>query len=322
MPRKYLYNNYLNNSNNNSNKNSSTINSLFKMSKSKLSNKNKKNLKNSTTTTKTKKKQKGGMAPCSLKPSSVSHYVDNSCHVANVHNTEPTANYDFISGKGALPQSGGAIRDGTVIQNLPVQKMIGGKSNKKSKSQQKGGNFNDYLKKVAEKMGGSADNFGLDNTSIERGLSQVGAGYSVGVEDMIAGQPVYNKYDECCSPVLNRGKLVSSSSHTPVCGGTKMFGGGSKNKKNRTKRKSLNKKNCKNTKKRNKTNNSNTNNNNNNNSGKNRNKNKKKRKEQKGGSIPGKYPNSLNTPNSDFSNAVNPDLKWDCNQVYNSPKCR
>ena len=318
MPRKYLYNNYLNNSNNNSNNNSSTINSLSKMPKSKLSNKNKKNLKNFST--KTKKKQKGGMAPCSLKPSSVSHYVDNSCHVANVHNTEPTANYDFISGKGALPLSGGAVRDGTVIQNLPVQKMIGGKSNKKSKSQQKGGNFNDYLKKVAEKMGGSEDNFGLDNTSIERGLSQVGAGYSVGVEDMIAGQPVYNKYDECCSPVLNRGKLVSSSSHTPVCGGTKMFGGGSKNKKNRTKRKSLNKKNRKNTKKRNKNNNSNNYNNNNN--SKNRNKNKKKRKGQKGGNIPGKYPGSLNTPNSDFSNAVNPDLKWDCNQVYNSPKCR
>ena len=47
-----------------------------------------------------------------------------------------------------------------------------------------------------------------------------------------------------------------------------------------------------------------------------------KKKNQKGGNIPGKFPESYSTPSSDYSNATNPELDWKAKQPYWSPKGR
>ena len=134
---------------------------------------------------------------------------------------------------------------------------------------------------------------------------QRGGGYSTNPENMIAGMPSYDKYDDCCQPLLSKGRITTSLSSKPLCGsGAQRGGAKNKNKKRRTSRKN-NRKEKRRTKK------------------KSRGKGKKQnKKNQKGGNIPGKYPESYNTPNSDYSNATNPDLDWKAKQPFWSPKGR
>ena len=79
--------------------------------------------------------------PIFQKTPDVSQYIRNSCYVANIQNTNPVANYDRIQGKGVIPtQKGGAVRSGTVVQNLPNRdipdaNMVGGGN--KSRKQEK-----------------------------------------------------------------------------------------------------------------------------------------------------------------------------------------
>lgn len=59
----------------------------------------------------------------------------------------------------------------------------------------------------------------------------LGGGVSVNVEEMIAGQPRYDSYDDCCQPGLVGGKLVqgAASGSQPACGA--QYGGKKHNKK-------------------------------------------------------------------------------------------
>lgn len=331
MPKKYLFNNSIENSNNNSGNKSQTKKTSSK-SKSK--------------TCKSKKKmQKGGLAPYdNQNQSNLNKYFKSSCHSANIHNTQNKMNDELISGVGVLPsgQSGGAVRSGTVVQNLPVHKMEGGsvkKSKSKSKSgktksgksksgksksgksknksvNQKGG-FNNYINKVSDALNRYTD----ENVEIEHQLSQVdsqgGGGYSVNPEESVAGLPVVNGYDDCCPPAINYGKLTTNFASKPVCGSGAQKGGKRKTKRSNKKTKSSNnsskspnRKQSKGRKTMKKTGIKTKNNNSNQKGG------------SKTGNIPGNFPDSFDTPISDFTTAENPELTWNGKQPYWDPKTR
>ena len=94
------------------------------------------------------------------------------------------------------------------------------KSNKKSKHNNKkqyGGsrkdgfqtsNFQNYLSKLTDELESLSNN-------------QSGGGYTVNVNDYIAGMPSYNSYIDCSPPVLLNNKMESSKSCQPMCGGSK-----------------------------------------------------------------------------------------------------
>ena len=77
------------------------------------------------------RQQKGGKSPSCLVKPNVSKYVDNSCHTANLHNTNPEVDYSLITDTG---MSGGACPPN-------VKPMT----------------FKTYLQDVAGKLGGDVD---------------------------------------------------------------------------------------------------------------------------------------------------------------------
>ena len=109
-------------------------------------------------------------------------------------------------------------------------------NNKKNISQT--GGFNKYLSSVAEAFENQTDRYSKNSTGVEHdAAAQVGGGYSTNPENMIAGMPTYDKYDECCQPLLSKGRLTTSLSVSkPLCGSGAQKGG-AKNKKRRTSRK-------------------------------------------------------------------------------------
>lgn len=68
------------------------------------------------------------------------------------------------------------------------------------------------------------------------GMVQSAGGVSVNVEEMIAGQPRYDSYDDCCQPALVGGKLVSgaASGSQPACGA--QYGGKKHTKSKKSKK--------------------------------------------------------------------------------------
>jgi hypothetical protein len=148
---------------------------------------------------KKQQKQKGGKSPSCLVKPDVSTYVDNSCHTANLHNTNPEVDYSLITDTG---MSGGACPPN-------VKPMT----------------FKSYLQDVAGRLGSGVDN--LSKGDLEQQMAgadghpsgvQAGAGYSTNPKEQIAGMPVYNKYDDCCQPALVSGKLVEGGKAGAICG--------------------------------------------------------------------------------------------------------
>jgi len=151
------------------------------------------------------KKQQGGKSPSCLVKPDVSRYVDNSCHTANLHNTNPEVDYSLITDTG---MSGGACPPN-------VKPMT----------------FKNYLQDVAGRLGGDVDS--VSKGDLEQQMAgadghptgaQSGAGYSTNPEQQIAGMPVYDKYDDCCQPALVKNKLVEGGKAGAICGN--QMGGG------------------------------------------------------------------------------------------------
>ena len=166
------------------------------------------------------RQQKGGKSPSCLVKPNVSKYVKNSCHTANLHNTNPEVDYSLITDTG---MSGGACPPN-------VKPMT----------------FKTYLQDVAGRLGGDVDS--VSKGDLEQQMAgadghptgaQAGAGYSTNPEQQIAGMPVYDKYDDCCQPALVSGKLVEGGNAGAICGNQM---GGSKNKKRRTQKRNNSKK--------------------------------------------------------------------------------
>ena len=170
-----------------------------------------KKIKRTQRTRKVKKKQKsrqqGGKSPSCLVKPDVSKYVDNSCHTANLHNTNPEVDYSLITNTG---MSGGACPPN-------VKPMT----------------FKTYLQDVAGKLGGDVDSISKGDLEQQMAgadghplvLKQVG--YSTNPEQQIAGMPVYDKYDDCCQPALVKNKLVEGGKAGAICGN--QMGGKTKN---------------------------------------------------------------------------------------------
>lgn len=208
-------------------------------------------------------KQQGGKAPSCLVKPNVSKYVDNSCHTANLHNTNPEVDYSLITDTG---MSGGACPPN-------VKPMT----------------FKTYLQDVAGKLGGNVDS--ISKGDLEQKMAgadghpsgaQAGAGYSTNPEQQIAGMPVYDKYDDCCQPALVKNKLVEGGKAGAICGNQM----GGENKKRRTQKRNNSTKSKSNKYKTQKNKKS---------------KDKRNYKKQKGGSRPADFPNESHSGlNSDF----------------------
>ena len=212
-----------------------------------------------------KQKQQGGKSPSCLVKPDVSKYVNNSCHTANLHNTNPEVDYSLITDTG---MSGGACPPN-------VKPMT----------------FKTYLQDVAGKLGGDVDS--ISKGDLEQKMAgadghptgaQAGAGYSTNPEKQIAGMPVYDKYDDCCQSALVRGKLVEGGKAGAICGNQM---GGNKNKKRRTQKRNNSTKSKSPNKPRTQKNK--------------KSKGKRNGKKQKGGSRPADFPNESHSGlNSDF----------------------
>ena len=111
------------------------------------------------------KKQKGGVAPSCVSSVDTSRYT---CHKsANLHNNpQASSDLDAAYTKASGMRGGGSVHPSG----------CGCSSSTKD--------FNGYLNEVKAQLG------------------QSGGGVSTMVEDMIAGQPVYKSYDDCCPPSL------------------------------------------------------------------------------------------------------------------------
>ena len=166
-----------------------------------------------------KTEQQGGKSPSCLVKPDVSKYVKNSCHTANLHNTNPEVDYTLITDTG---MSGGACPPN-------VKPMT----------------FKTYLQDVAGKLGGDVDS--VSKGDLEQQMAgadghpsgvQTGAGFSTNPEQQIAGMPVYDKYDDCCQPALVSGKLVEGGKAGAICGNQM----GGKNKKLKTQKRNNSKK--------------------------------------------------------------------------------
>lgn len=207
---------------------------------------------------KSNKKQSGGVAPSCVGSSGVDRYMNN-CNQANIHNTKLEDVELDAAFKAASVQSGGQLDGVMNPETHPKDCGCGSKIQ----------NFDQYMNNVASQLG------------------QSGGGYSVNPEEMIAGLPVYQKYDDCCSPSIVGGKLKLSSMNspgTPMCGsGASQSGGAKKSKKSK---KSKSKKSKKSKKSR-------------------KSKSKKSKRKMKGGmyrrSKPAEYPDSYDTEEGNFS---------------------
>lgn len=212
---------------------------------------------------KSMKVKKGGMAPSCISSPNVDKYMA-SCHTANIHNSNPQASLDldskFMNYKNSIPlsQSGGKDK-------YPANCSCGAKLQ----------SFEEYMNNISKQLG------------------QRGGAYSVNPEEMIAGLPIYQKYDDCCPPAVVGGKLKLSNIGDPICNAGVNKTGGSKSKR-------TNKKNTSKKVKKSKTNKSKTNK-----SQKNKSKGNKSRKNMKGGmyrsSKPADFPKSFETVKSNFS---------------------
>lgn len=174
--------------------------------------------------TKQQTKQQGGKSPSCLVKPDVSKYVKNSCHTANLHNTNPEVDYTLITDTG---MSGGACPPN-------VKPMT----------------FKTYLQDVAGKLGGDVDSVSKGDLEQQMAGSdghpsgvQTGAGFSTNPEQQIAGMPVYDKYDDCCQPALVSGKLVEGGKAGAICGN--QMGGVNKKRKTQKNKNSKSKRNNK-----------------------------------------------------------------------------
>lgn len=211
-----------------------------------------------------KRKQQGGKSPSCLVKPDASKYFDNSCHTANLHNTNPEVDYSLITDTGI---SGGACPPN-------VKPMT----------------FKTYLQDVAGKLGGDVDS--VSKGDLEQQIAgadghptglQTGAGFSTNPEQQIAGMPVYNKYDDCCQPALVSGKLVEGGKAGAICGNQM----GGENKKRKTQKRNNSKKSKSSNKPRTQK--------------KKISKGKRNNKKQKGGSRPADFPSESHSGlNSDF----------------------
>ena len=142
---------------------------------------------------KTMKKQRGGVAPSCVTSVDTSRYT---CHKsANLHNNpQASSDLDAAFTKVSGMKGGGSVHPSG----------CGCSSSTKD--------FNGYLNEVKAQLG------------------QSGGGVSTMVEDIIAGQPVYKSYDDCCPPSLVGGKLNFGQPGRPNCG-SGMSGGARKSSK-------------------------------------------------------------------------------------------
>jgi hypothetical protein len=220
--------------------------------------------------TKSMKKQRGGVAPSCVSGVDTSRYT---CHKAtNLHNNlQASKDLDAVFSKVSGMKGGGSVHPSGC-----------GCSSKSS-------DFKGYLNEVKSQLGQSG---------------QSGGGVSTMVEDMVAGQPVYRSYDDCCPPSLIGGKLNFGQPGRPSCGAG-MAGGArvnktSKNSKSRKNRKNRNNKKTKKVEKVRKTRKSN------------KSKKSNKRQKQRGGhysnSKPAKYPNAHETNKSHFGEVTEKDF--------------
>ena len=151
---------------------------------------------------KSMKIKKGGMAPSCISSPNVDKYMS-SCHTANIQNSNPQASLEldskFMNYKDNVPlcQSGGQDKH-------PANCSCGSKLQ----------TFEEYMNKISRQLG------------------QRGGAYSVNPEEMIAGLPIYQKYDDCCPPAVIGGKLKLSNIGEPICNSGVNKMGGSKSKRN------------------------------------------------------------------------------------------
>jgi hypothetical protein len=149
---------------------------------------------------KSMKKQKGGVAPSCVSGVDVSRYTCGGG--ANIHNNpQGSKDLDAAFTKASGMKGGGAKH--------PSGCGCTGSST----------DFKGYLNEV------------------KRQLGQSGGGVSTMVEDMIAGQPVYKSYDDCCPPSLVGGKLKFGAPGKSTCG-SGMRGGAKKSRKSSKSRRS------------------------------------------------------------------------------------
>jgi len=149
---------------------------------------------------KSMKKQKGGVAPSCVSGVDVSRYTCGGG--ANIHNNpQGSKDLDAAFTKASGMKGGGS-------------KHPSGCGCSESSTDFKG-----YLNEV------------------KRQLGQSGGGVSTMVEDMIAGQPVYKSYDDCCPPSLVGGKLKFGAPGKSTCG-SGMRGGAKKSRRSSKSRRS------------------------------------------------------------------------------------
>jgi len=185
--------------------------------------KNSKKLNRNRNRTKGYKLLKGGMAPSCVSSPDVKRYMA-ACHTANLHNTNPVADYGLIEGSGVLPpkQQGGSCYKPSE-QSVPLT-------------------FTQYLERTSELIGGNSSNF--DTTTLETDMAKSdgfpqqqqtgGSGFSINPEEMIGGLPGRAKYDSCCQPVIMGGKLVQGKDTQALCG--HQMGGSKRNNNSRRRR--------------------------------------------------------------------------------------
>ena len=134
-------------------------------------------------------------------------------------------------------QSGGKQSGGTSC-NTPNNKQSGGTScntpnNKQSYGKQSGGTcpsprtpvtFGDYVKMVSNNLLGDVSSGQVGGTDKKHKKQQGGSGFSINPEAMIGGQPMREKYDSCCPPVVLGSTLLAGAGTGSVCGN--QMGGG------------------------------------------------------------------------------------------------
>jgi hypothetical protein len=139
-------------------------------------------------------------------------------HPSNIHNTNPQASLDldnkFMQYGGPVPlgsnivQGGGASKCGD--EGVGTGKM-------------KTDTFKQYMDKL--------------NTSLDVDNQQQGGGFTTDPSEIIAGNPVYRGYDDCCPPAVVGGKLIfSKTPDTPVYGLGAVQSGGRDRRDKRDKR--------------------------------------------------------------------------------------
>ena len=149
---------------------------------------------------KSMKKQKGGVAPACVSGVDVSKYTCSGG--ANIHNNPQGAKDLDAAFTKASKMSGGG------------KKHPSGCGCSSSTTE-----FNQYLKEVGRQLG------------------QSGGGVTTLVDEMIAGQPVFKAYDDCCPPSLVGGKLKFGAPGKSTCG-SGMRGGAKKSKRSSYSRRS------------------------------------------------------------------------------------